>query len=81
MVEDQGHFDHTMRLDHILPFSDQERKHQRPLQPLVGLSSGPIFKHDGSVIPNRWRIMLLYKDQSLLTYEIWRPAHGPADRN
>lgn len=68
---------YTMRLDHILPFADQEKKHLRPLQPLSGLSSGPIFRPDGSIVPHRWRIMLLYKDQSLLAYEIWRPGHAP----
>lgn len=65
---------YTMRLDHLLPMSEQERKDQRPLQLLVGLSAGPVFGDQ-----HRWRIMMLYQDFTTLSYEIYRPGHGPSE--
>ena len=64
---------YTMRLDHLLPTSDQERQGQRPTQVLVGLSAGPVFSDQ-----HRWRIMLLYRDFTMLSYEIYRPGHEPS---
>lgn len=63
----------TMRLLALLPLSEQEEKNQRPLQALVGLATAPISGHtDGRLIGlnKRWKIMLTYRDHTVLSYEI-----------
>jgi len=74
---------YTMRLDHILPFSTQEQSGQRPPQVMVGLAAGPVQGYlgpkDGLEGPRKWRVMLLYRDHSVLSYEIGRSVVGRAE--
>jgi hypothetical protein len=63
----------TMRLLTILPLAEQEERDQRPLQPLVGLAVAPVQGHL-ELVPGRrriWRIMLTYRDHTVLSYEIY----------
>jgi len=70
---------YTMRLDHLLPFSSQEQRKQRPTQPLVGLAASPLQGSRGTELSARWRIMLLYQDHTILSYEIGREDVGGAE--
>ena len=69
---------YTMRLDAIIPFPKQEQRGQRPAFPLVGVAAGPIqgqldrpgkSPYDAA---RTWRIILLYRDDTVLSYTIWR---------
>ena len=66
-----------MRVECILPFSSQEKENQRPFAPLHGLAVGPMqgyedVKEEGK----RWRVMLMYQDHSILSYEVSRKGRG-----
>lgn len=68
---------YTMRLDHLLPFSTQEKAGLRPPQVLVGLAAGPVQgclgrDDERREERRRWRVMLLYRDHTVLSYEIGR---------
>lgn len=64
---------YAMRVERILPFASQEIGGQRPFQPLAGIATGPMqgTEHfpDGQ---KRWRLMLMYYDHTILSYEIRR---------
>lgn len=60
---------YTMRLETILPLSEQEAQGERPLDALAGLAVAPVRGHEGG-ISKRWRIILTYRDQTVLGYEI-----------
>lgn len=65
---------YAMRIEHILPFDDQEQQMQRPFQPLHGVAASPI-QQGSTLLPEdqcRWRLMLMYADHSILSYEISR---------
>lgn len=62
------------RLDHILPFATQEAAFHRPSAPLHGIAVGPLQGSERA--PNemkRWRLMVMYQDHTVLSYEIGRP--------
>nr|POE53274.1 putative wd repeat-containing protein c27b12.05 [Quercus suber] len=62
---------YAMRCDCILPFASQEKLNQRPFAPLHGITVGPMQGTHN--LPNerkRWRLMLMYQDHSILSYEI-----------
>jgi hypothetical protein len=61
----------TMRLLTILPLHEQEEQDQRPLQPLVGLAVSPIQGHQRKTGRRTWRVMLTYRDHTVLSYEIF----------
>jgi len=66
-------YTYTMRMLCILPLDNQEEQNQRPLQPLVGLATAPIHGHTSDKAMDsikRWRIMLTYRDHTVLSYEI-----------
>lgn len=69
---------YIMRLDDIIPFPQQEKDGQRPLFPLVAVSAGPVqgqLNRPGQNSRNmrrKWRVLLLYRDDSILAYEMWR---------
>lgn len=70
-IETPGRDIYTFRLDHMLPFASQERKGQRPFRMLCGLAAGPIQGEIGANNtgkPRRWRLLLTYKDRSVLSY-------------
>jgi hypothetical protein len=65
---------YTFRAECILPFESQEKAGQRPFSPLHGIAVGPIqgtenIKDGGKA---RWRLMMMYQDHAILSYEIRR---------
>ncbi|KAK5686814.1 hypothetical protein LTR17_026822 [Elasticomyces elasticus] len=64
---------YSMRVECILPFAHQELKNERPFAPLHGIAVGPI---QGTEClreeRKRWRLMMMYQDHSVLSYEIKR---------
>jgi hypothetical protein len=65
---------YTFRAECILPFESQEKAGQRPFSTLHGIAVGPIqgtenMKDGGK---SRWRLMMMYQDHSILSYEIRR---------
>ncbi|QIX01829.1 hypothetical protein AMS68_007346 [Peltaster fructicola] len=66
---------YTMRIDAVLPFDSQEKLNQRPFSPLHGIAASPLQgTEDLSDEKKRWRLLLMYQDQSVLSYEIARQA-------
>lgn len=68
---------YTMKLAAVLPLSDEEALNQRPIAALVGIAAAPMRGHERGAGPllkeNRyWRIMLTYRDLTVLSYEITR---------
>lgn len=62
---------YAMRLECILPFRRQERTNLRPPHPLHGIAVGPIQgTEDCPSDRKRWRLMMMYQDHSILSYEI-----------
>jgi hypothetical protein len=64
---------YAMRIERILPFAQQERARQRPFAPLLGIAAGPI--QGTAHLPDarkRWRVLLMYADHSVFSYEIRR---------
>lgn len=65
---------YAMRIEHILPFEEQEVQLHRPFQPLHGIAASPL-QQGTKLLPEdqcRWRLMLMYADHSILSYEISR---------
>lgn len=65
---------YAMRIEHILPFDEQEQQMHRPFQPLHGIATSPV-QQGTALLPEdqcRWRLMLMYADHSILSYEISR---------
>ena len=72
----------AMRLDWIVPFASQENRKERPMELLVGVAVAPLqggesrdeaaTSSNGSRKPSdRWRMVLTYRDHSVLSYELW----------
>lgn len=73
------------RVEHILPFKSQEEQgRQRPEVPLLGIAVGPVQGHLGTgdntdAIDKagiRYRLLMIYYDHSVLSYEIGRGRCG-----
>lgn len=62
---------YAMRINAILPFPDQEDRGERPFCPLMGIAVGPVQGTEGQD-QRRWRLMMTYYDQTILSYEIRR---------
>lgn len=69
----------TLRLDHLLPLKHQEVAGMRPMMQLVGLAAspvqGPSLGEKRKVACRRWRVMLMYRDHTVLSYELSRPPN------
>lgn len=67
---------YAMRTECILPFKSQEKAGQRPFSPLHGIAVGPIQGTENikNAAKRRWRLIMMFQDHSLLTYEIRRTA-------
>ena len=65
---------YTLRAECILPFDSQEKAGQRPFSPLHGIAVGPVQGTENSKIGDktRWRLMMMYQDYSILSYELQR---------
>lgn len=74
MYQNSKQTKYAMRAEHILPFPDQEDTLARSIYPLHGIAVGPIQGterlRDGR---KRWRLMVMYQDYTILSYEIGRP--------
>ena len=61
------------RIDHILPYASQEAAGHRPPSLLHGIAVGPMQgTEDASDQMKRWRLLVMYQDHSVLSYEIGR---------
>jgi hypothetical protein len=72
------------RLEWLLPFKSQEERGERPLESfLVGLAAGPIqgmLRPPVEGVARRWRIMLTFRDHTVLNYEISRESGKESGR-
>lgn len=62
---------YAFTLEHILPWPLQEKRGYRPHMPLHGLAVGPVQGTED--LPDemkRWRLLVMYQDHSVLSYEI-----------
>lgn len=86
---DKTHY--TMRVECILPFAHQERANERPFAPLHGIAASPLQgcsdkvrgtggRKDGGGKAERWRLMMMYQDHSILSYEIGRQSGSPGGK-
>ncbi|KOS16690.1 hypothetical protein ESCO_004861 [Escovopsis weberi] len=74
---------HGLRMEWVLPFASDEEAH-RPrgkMRPLHGMAIGPVQYDEErlcgrevneAAMPRRYRLMLHYRDHSILTYELTR---------
>lgn len=73
------------KIEAILPFHSEEEKGMRPIKPLMGMAVGPIQGQErplpqaspkvGKQEPaRRFRLMMIYCDHTILSYEISRPG-------
>ena len=79
---ERGQMTYAMRAECILPFANQEKENRRPFAPLHGIAAGPVQGSDGvggrregmgmGEGRRRWRLMMMYQDHSVLSYEISR---------
>lgn len=70
-----------MRVECILPFAEQEKANHRPFMPLHGLAASPLQGCEVGGTPVRWRLMMMYQDHSILSYEISRSTAGTGQVN
>lgn len=65
---------YTLRAECVLPFEAQERAGQRPFSPLHGIAVGPVQGAESVKDESRrkWRLMMMFQDHSILSYEIRR---------
>ena len=64
---------YAMRVECILPFADQEKANQRPFAPLHGIAVSPLQgSEEMKQHQKRWRLVMMYQDHSILSYEIGR---------
>lgn len=71
------------KIECILPFNSEESKGLRPRKPLMGMAVGPIQGQEralpqdspkiGAQHPRRFRLLMMYCDHTILSYEISRP--------
>ncbi|KAL1306601.1 hypothetical protein AAFC00_005285 [Neodothiora populina] len=68
------------RVDHVLPLASQEAAGHRPPVPLHGVAVGPVQGTeklaDGE---KRWRLMIMYQDHTVLSYEICKAPDESVD--
>ncbi|KAK5990686.1 hypothetical protein PT974_08955 [Cladobotryum mycophilum] len=76
-----NYVEHGLRMEWILPFKDDEKRHRKAMRPLHGMAIGPVQyseeelggkEANEAAVPRRYRLMLHYRDHSILTYEITR---------
>ena len=62
---------YAMKLEAILPFAEQERQNKRSCYPLHGIAVSPVQGSERSK-NGRWRLLMMYQDHSILSYELSR---------
>lgn len=60
-----------MKIEAILPFAEQERQNLRSGYPLHGIAASPLQGTNGKK-GRRWRLLMMYQDHSILSYELSR---------
>lgn len=60
---------YAMRIERILPLACQEVVRERPFMPLLGIATAPVQ----GAGHKRWRLVMMYQDHSVFSYEIARP--------
>ncbi|PSK45236.1 hypothetical protein B9Z65_2376 [Elsinoe australis] len=66
-----------LRLEAVLPTRRQEREGLRPQAQLYGVAVGPMQgTQEGGVGEERWRVMIMFFDETILSYEIRRERDG-----
>lgn len=71
---------YCMRLECILPFEHQEKTNERSYYPLHGIAVGPLQgSEEQKPEQRRWRLMMMYQDHSVLSYEIGRKRNLTRD--
>jgi len=68
--DSQQGYTYHFRLDHILPFRSQEERHERPETWLAGIAVGPVQGMLGGKTARRWRLLMVFMDHSILSYEL-----------
>ena len=75
---------YAMRLDWVLPFASQEGRGERPHSSLLGIAVAPVQGRElekkdswerldeSGRTAGRWRLLLTYQDNTVLSYELWR---------
>lgn len=76
---------YALRVECILPFERQEKEGARPFAPLHGIATAPVQGGEAESVlggggsmgrqgggAGRWRVMLMFQDHSVLSYELRR---------
>lgn len=67
------------RVDHVLPLAGQEAAGHRPKCAIHGIAVGPMQGTEHlTEDQKRWRLMIMYQNHGLLSYEIGRPRGDDA---
>ncbi|GAB1737995.1 hypothetical protein NU219Hw_g2506t1 [Hortaea werneckii] len=82
---------YALRVECILPFERQEKEGARPFAPLHGIATAPVQGGEAESLlggggfmgrqwggARRWRVMLMFQDHSVLSYEL-RRQRGAGD--
>lgn len=67
---------YAFRIAHMLPRRNQELAGHRPMSPLHGIAVGPMQGTEN--LPDnkkRWRLMIMYQDHTVLSYEFGKSDH------
>ncbi|KAK5163640.1 uncharacterized protein LTR77_010589 [Saxophila tyrrhenica] len=71
---------YCMRVEAILPFARQEREGSRPGAGLLGIAASPVQGVGGDKGgwegEGRWRLLMMFQDQTVLSYELRRSRGG-----
>lgn len=68
---------YALRVEAILPTIAQEKENLRPFAPLHGIAAAPMQGDEAvSSLRKRWRLLLMYQDHTVLSYELARKAEG-----
>lgn len=73
-------YTYTMKLEAILPLSEQEEEGERPMNALAGVAAAPIpGQGEDQIHGKRWRVVLTYRDHTVLSYELRRDPEDTDD--
>lgn len=71
---------YALRVECILPYESEEKAGRRPFSPLHGIAVAPIQGCEQGVEGRkRWRLIMMYQDHSVLSYEIRRTVSQELD--
>ena len=67
---------YSMELVYMLPFASQERAGNRPMAALHGIAVSPVQGSSVADGGGRWRLLIMYQDHTVLSYEIARARNS-----